>query len=232
MALTLSNLTDHVTHALGGSVASQLNATQIVNEAGRFLTNCRPWRWRDRAPATVQFTNSQAYALLPTDFGELVSYAPISTLGSQVLITPQDDLIFKRSLSGTAPAGVYYFSITSPGQANVTSLPGAKRMELWPTPTGLSPNPKDAVQIAYRSLWVELSGNTDEANVPLTFDTLLLACVRSFALGYDEDYAGAVPDRIEKLLQSQLFTMMVEMDGRLHPDSSRAGVAQNAGRKS
>ena len=176
MTVTAKQLKDHVSHALGGSVASQLSDIGIVNEAGRHMFNT-PWMFRNRPPADITFVSGEDYVELPADFGEMIAANMKDGLVQTFSFTTFDDLIHRRR-TNTGATSHYWIAIAYPGMStNQTEVP-RPRLELYPTPTT-----GDEMTIAYRAKWVDLDEDDDIAMVPDFAESCLIALARAFALG-------------------------------------------------
>ena len=53
MALTVKECLGHIQHALGGSLSSGINPTNLINRAGEFLTSAHTWSWLENGTAKL-----------------------------------------------------------------------------------------------------------------------------------------------------------------------------------
>jgi hypothetical protein len=208
MTLTASQLKDHISHALGGSVSSQLSSIGIINEAGRHMFNT-PWNFRQRPPLDVTFVSSQAYADLPNDFGEMVSANMKDGLVQTFTFTTFDDLLHRRR-TNTGATSHYWIAISYPTSEDTTAEMPPPRLELYPTPSS-----SDEITIAYRARWRELVSDDDVAAIPDFADSTLVALVRAFALGYEEE---GLEIRVAEVEMGPLWQRSLEKDGIIQPD--------------
>ena len=208
MSITLATLKQHVQHALGGSVASQLDETTIVNEAGRhmFMT---PWKFRERPPATLTFVASQQFVELPSDFGEIIAANMTDGLVRSFTFTTFHDLVQRRSTS-TGSTNHYWLAVSHPAPSNDGDPLPAARLELYPTPTSA-----DQITIAYRANWIPLVNDSDVALVPDYAESSLIALVRAFALGYEEE---GMEIRVGEIESGVMWHRLKEKDGLVQPD--------------
>lgn len=206
MALLLSTLNNHVQHALGGSVSSLLDATQIVNEAGRYMYS-HPWKFRERPSETLDFVADASHVDLPVDFGELIAYSTSDGLNRGLAFTTFQDLLLKRSQEIRA-TGYYYAAISY----HVVGGTPTSRIDIWPTPTS---NEDGALTIFYRAKWVDLSADADTAHVPPYAESLLIQYVRAFAQGYEEE---GMEQRLAAIDSSSMAFMTQQSDGLVQPD--------------
>ena len=208
MALTLATLKQHVQHALGGSVSSQLDETSIINEAGRYMF-LSPWKFRERPPAIISFVAAQNHVLLPEDFGEVVAANMTDGLVRSFTFTTFHDLVQRRSTS-TGVTNHYWIAISPPTPGSSAEGVPAPRMELYPTPTS-----GDQITVAYRAKWKELSSDESVALIPDYAESALVSAVRAFALGYEEE---GLEMRLAEIENGALWIRLKEKDGLIQPD--------------
>ena len=208
MAITLATLKKHVQHALGGTVADQLDETSIVNEAGRQLF-MSPWKFRERPPVDVSFVANQNYAELPSDFGEFVAANMKDGLVKSFTFTSFHDLVQRRSTS-TGVTNHYWLAVTHPFPQNEGDPLPLARLDLYPTPTS-----SDQMTMIYRSKWVDLVADGDYAPIPDYAESVLIALVRAFALGYEEE---GMELRVGEVENGNLYQRLREKDGLIQPD--------------
>ena len=225
MALTLTNLIASCTQAVGADAPTGVDYTQTVNEACRFMFSMHPWRFLNRPPATIAFVDAQAYAALPSDFGEIVTMVAGDNYAGTIRLTSFTDLALKRSM-GSAPSGLTWAAVVQPTQTNATSTMGEPRLELWPTP---SADATDAIQLWYRAEWVELS-SSNVPNIPVYAESLLVELCRAFALGYADHDVGTVSARVGEIQAGPIFAAAVKSDLRVTPDINRGAVPTSEGR--
>ena len=208
MAITLATLKQHVQHALGGSVASQLDEATIINEAGRhmFMT---PWKFRERPPATITTVANQDYIELPADFGEVIAMNMVDGLVRSFTFTSFKDLVQRRS-TNTGVTNHYWIAISHPAPSDEGSAQPAPRLELYPTPTT-----GENISVVYRSKWLELVTDSDNAMVPDYAESALIALVRAFALGYEEE---GLEQRLGEVEGGVMYLRLKEKDGLIQPE--------------
>ena len=209
MTITLSELKKHVQHALGGSPASQLSETSIINEAGRYMYMA-PWKFRERPPLTISLVQNQTYVELPEDFGEMISAHMDSGLVKAIHFTTMDDLLERRT-TAIGQSQVYWGVIVYP-EPTLSSNPieARHRIELHPTPSAA-----DKIRIAYRCKWRELSDDGDSTVVPDYAESALVSLVRAFALGYEEE---GLEVRLAEIENGPIYRRLLEKDGIVQPD--------------
>lgn len=186
--ITLTQLENHVVHALPGEPASQLTKAGLVNEAGEYLFNMHLWKFAERPPVDLQFVAGEQQVQLPVDFGShirLVSNNAQVTLASTSILA--DHQLPAAPTAGFGYWGAYTFT------AAEDTLTGHRAMVLTLVPTPTS-DVADAVRLWYRAGWITLDAAADIANVPRYAESLLVSLVRAFAVGYEEN-------RLEELLQ-------------------------------
>lgn len=201
MAITLSELKQHVQHALGGSPASQLSETRIINEAGQYMYMA-PWKFRERPPLTFSFVSGQSFVTLPDDFGELITAHMDSGLVKAIHFTTMDDLLIRRT-TAIGQSQVYWATM-------VHNETGEARLEIHPSPSGA-----DKIRIGYRSKWIPLATDTDTTSTPDYADSALISLVRAFALGYEEE---GMEIRLAEIENGPIYKRLLEKDGIIQPD--------------
>jgi hypothetical protein len=186
MPITFANLKSHVQHALGGTPSDQITEADIINQAGRHMFT-HDWKFRERPPSTIAITTSNEHVDLPGDLGEIISLRMKDGLNDSIQLTTYDHVLMVRN-GDIASGAHYYATVVWPqpyvaGDEDYTKVP--PRLEIAPTPTG-----EDEMSIAYRASWSDLELDTDAAQVPPYAEALLIAYVRAFALGYEEEGLG------------------------------------------
>lgn len=223
MSLTLLQLQDEVSLVWSERHDPRLNKNRCINEAGRYLFGMHSWHWRSRPPADLAFVADQAYVAMPSDFGfgEIVSLTMTDSVTYGIeLTTPQvvEEMRADNVLSPT----MYWAALVYPTQASTSAAPGSARLEVYPTP---SSSDADAIQLVYRSGWVELSSSSAVANVPSAFDFLLVDLVRAFA----QYYLTRDRSAIEAIEDSAMLRRLKRMDGAAQTDlgKTEGGILQH-----
>lgn len=207
MALSLAQLLDDVNHVLGKDADALVDATQVVNEAGRLLFQLHAWQWRNRPVADLDLVADQAYVALPADFGfgEVDDLNMSDALSFGIAPSTLSEIEYMRSQQLASPA-MYFWALAYPSQTSTTAAPGQPRIELHPTP---SSSEADAIKLTYRAGWVELSDNASVANVPVSMEHLLRRIVRAYAVAYHTgDYAA-----LDSIEASPEFKRLKKADG-------------------
>jgi hypothetical protein len=202
---TLAQLQSHVEHALGGTPASQLSTTDIVNQAGRHLYSYQ-WNFRLRGPVDVTLTANLTNVELPNDVGEIVNAYMKDGLTDSIRLTTLQEVVRTRNTSISTGAN-YIASIVWPTGSGKALKP--PMLELAPTPTTA-----DVVTLTYLQSWQELTEPTVEAPVPSFCEAVLVQTVRAFALGYEEEN---MTQRLMEVEQSPLFQRALMHDGLTQP---------------
>lgn len=218
MATTFANLKSYVTHYLASSPTSIVTdvattAGRIVNEAGRYLFDMHQWSWRNRASATIGYTQDQNYADLPSDFGELAAGGLVengSVYGRTISVGLSTIRRLRESDSNTGNTGNRYYALEYPTQTAVTNAAPNARLALYPTPASTDAS---AAQLTYRAKWIELSSDTDVPNIQLRYESLLFRLVEAFALEQEQEGRGA----IDAVHNSMIFRSLADADGSAQP---------------
>lgn len=214
LTLTLSQLSAHVDHALGGGApVTPGTQVQIINEAGRQLVLAHRWKFLERPPVYLSFTAAQEYINLPSDLWQVESAAGLWTQIWGFALTSFQAIATMRQ-STIVPPAMYFGAVVHPGQSSATTSPPVPRLELYPTPpTSIS----NVLLMFYRAGWTEMSGASDIANIPLYAESLLIALCRAVAQGYEEDAVADVSSRVQHVLDGPLFKRTVDADGAIQP---------------
>jgi hypothetical protein len=203
MARTALELVNHVEHAAEGDLDPRLDPLRIVNDAGRYLCAMHEWTWLERPPANLSFVADTDYVVLPTDFNQMISVEPTSSIVIQVFMTTISTLLKLRADQVTSVFD-YTVALEYPTQSATTARPGSARLAVYPTPGS---NDSNVLKLFYKAGWIELDGNADVPNTPEDCDSLLIEIIRQMTLGYTASKAGgdSVRKRIEGLRESELF---------------------------
>ena len=208
--LTLTNLKSHVTHALGGTPAAEITSADIVNQAGRHMFTYS-WKFRARPSTDIPTVASQSYIDLPTDVSEIITIRMKDGLNDSIELTSYDKLLLIRNGSLSTGrqfhAAISYYDSTGTESTTVALKP---RLELAPTPTAV-----DQISLVYRAKWPNLSADTDIAPIPEGAESLLIAYVRAFAQGYEEEN---FMQRVAEIDASPLFHRTSVQDGMIQPE--------------
>jgi hypothetical protein len=221
MALTITKLRNRIKLALGGTVASTIDQDDIVNEAGRLLHVMHLWKFTERPPVSLNFTQDQAYVDLPSDFGQAVEIRYNADALNLFRLATFAEIAELRSALITPPS-TYHGAIVQPGQTSATAAMGSPRLELAPTPSAAV---SDALKLWYRAKWTEITYSTgnEVANVPAHVETLLSELVAAVAQGYNERDAGSMSARLAEIEAGPLFQNAVTYDGMIQPDYGEIG---------
>jgi hypothetical protein len=207
--LTLSNLRNHVTHALGGSPSTDLPpspaglpsttansvADMIINSAGTHLFSMHPWRFKMGPSITRDFVANQDYISLPNDFGSIRDVRMTSGANNALTLTSISQLEYYRTSSiGAGLALDYWCALSWPPPEAQNVAPPPPRLEFWPTPTSASAG---AVTLTYLRRWVPLYQTTDVAAIPDYAESLLAQLVRAFASGWEDEAAVPLEPRLQ-----------------------------------
>lgn len=214
--LTLERLRSTIFHAMGSttdSVPSTWDVDEIINDGGVLLYSAHDWAFRIRPPVGMSFTAGQDYIDLPTDYGSLVGFQMDNTLNFSLTGTTPQQILDLRSTTVTVSQQNFWYAIMQPAQRDRKLPPGPPRMELWPTPSSDQAN---IMTIIHRAKWQKLYDDKDVADVPDYCESLLIQCVRGFALGWMErlmEPQGGVEGILERIRKGLVWQTAVEEDG-------------------
>ena len=202
---TLAQLQSHVEHALGGTPASQLSTTDIVNQAGRHLYGYQ-WNFRLRGPVDITLSANLSSVELPQDMGELVNVYMKDGLTDSIRLTTLEEVVRTRNTSISTGANYIVTIVWPVANAKATKPP---LFEIAPTPTT-----SDVITLSYLSSWTDLTEPSANAPVPSFCESVLIQMVRAFALGYEEEN---MTQRLMEVEQSPLFAQAMTHDGMVQP---------------
>lgn len=212
--LTLTRLRNNVTWALtGGSVSSELDQDDIINEVGQAFYGAERWNFRMRPPVTLGVIAGESYIDLPIDFGEPVSVQMSNTLNYGVTLTSIHEIQNLRSTTVTVTSNYYWAAMVQPRQRSRTEAPPPPRLELWPTPGSTD---ADILTIVYRARWTPLYNTDDVADVPDFAHGAFLMFLRRYVGGLSErllDPKGGLEVMIDNLKKSTVWRDAVNADG-------------------
>lgn len=200
MARTLAQLRLVGTHAGGGGAPAIVftDATTTldtyINDAGRYLCTMRQWNFLARDPLNLDFVAAQAYIALPSDFGQLLSIAGQNSIAQPFRMTSMQQILELRTSLIAVSSGAYVGALDHPTQVNVTTVPAAPKLQLYPTPAS---NETAALVCQYRAGWTALSSATDVANIPAAFDGLLDELVAAWVKGKARNALQAMLGEVE-----------------------------------
>ena len=175
--LTLAQLEDHVSMAIGRSPDGRSTGKDIVNEAGQYLFSMHEWMWASRPSVVVTAASNLSYAELPLDFGTPTGIEVTDALTIDVHMTTMQHVLELRANTLIAVFD-YWVAVVFPSQVDRSSPPPPPRLEMWPTPTA-----DRTFNVSYRARFIPLVDQDDVANVPPHMETLLIELVRAVAKG-------------------------------------------------
>lgn len=212
MALTGTQVLQHIEHTLGGTPGGLVGGLEIINDAGQILTNMRPWKYLEGARASLDFTASQSYVALPSDFRDLIAVERQGGFtGSFDLVSHQEllDLVANSSDAATFRFwGAVTFTQSASGAAPVP------RIDLFPTPDA---SVSDGILIYYRSSWLRIETDTQLLNIPEWVEPLYKQVVRAVARGYVEEDVAPLDARLGVIRAGPVFADAVGRDVEIQP---------------
>lgn len=230
MTVTLADLKNEVKHALdGGQPSGCLTLMTLINDAGRMFYDIHPWKFKQRAKATLATQANNQKVVLPTDFASHVEIKR-NTAGI-TLVSLGEIALQDAGEARTSSSGFYLGTIIYPN-ANpaATNAPPVPYLLIAPTP---SADNNDAFDLYYRAQWVDLVEQASEVDgdgvVIATVDTDV-AHVPSFAEATFKEFAalyarGKEHDRflesIEVFSKSEAFRLAKRADGRQQSEYGR-----------
>lgn len=215
MALTVAQLLEHIRHEIGGPAADGLGVW-LVNQAGRHVFAMHPWRSALRQTATVDYTQGNNYAPLPSDFGELIAVYETSTASTVT------DVVSLAQLEYMRQAGV---GSTHEVLAIGTYQDGGETKFRFELLDAAGATASAVLTIVYAARWVD-KDDDDEVVCAPWLEGLIVQAVRRFARGYE---LGDLDAQLAMLRQSEIFRAAVLQDtparnlGRLEGGGAQPG---------
>lgn len=217
--LTLTLLRNILTNALtGGSISSELDQDDVINDAGRAFYVAHQWNFRLRPPVSLDFINGQDHIDLPDDFGEMAGLTVSNSLNHGITLTTLAEVAKLRSTTLTVTQNYYWAAVAYDAPKSRTQPMGPPRLVLWPTPGSSATS---AVTVVYRARWMPLVNTDDVAEVPDFARTAFVQYVRAYVGGVAErllEPRGGAEGLIDRLKQSFVWRDAVTSDGLLQTD--------------
>ena len=191
-------------HAIdGGEPSSELNALDIANQAGEWLYDCYNWRWKLRPGVALATVEGQSYIDLPVDFGEMVGIprGP-ATAPYPIRMVPFEQIAQLRGITSPTSTAGFYAALVYVTADQDTQAVSAPRLELWPSPA------EDSAEVAtlyYSASWVPMSSDNSIAVIPRYCERLYVEIARAFLAGLEDESEGTTDDRLEMIVNGQLF---------------------------
>ena len=212
MAILASRAANHVRHALGRRMSSEIDEIEVLNAAGEWLCSSYTWNFLARPAANVDFAAGQAYAILPTDFAESLGIErnTLTAEFRETTLATLETLRAKSVLSSTEFTmwGAIAFA------AGSTTTPPIPRLEIYPTPAS---NVTAALKVPYRAGWNALTGSDSEyVQVPEYMTMLYLESVRRTADAWEK--RESLPEKLNELAGSTIMMAAMERDARHQMD--------------
>jgi hypothetical protein len=219
MALLVSTIEDYLEAALGGSSAAPYTTVNIVNHAGQWLINARPWKWCEGAQSQLSLVQDQAYIALPDKVRSVTSIVPVDGLTVSFEMTTIEDLEMIRTMGTVAPLK-YWGAIT---HTPVTGAAPSARLQLYPTPTE---NKANFFLLTFSQDWVPVSSGSDAVPIPSWMEPLFIWSCTEVVRAFEEYDKGAEQgmigyDRLSRITQSKMWAEAVSRDGFLQPNLGR-----------
>lgn len=220
MTITLTQAQSFVSKVAGGS-PELTTVAAMVNMAGHHLAAMHPWSWLIRPPAGISLVASQEWAALPSDFGEVISVVTSDLTGFAWV--GYDEILALRYQQDAIASGYVAAIVYNPPGGS--SAPDAARMEIYPTPAASKTN---ALRIAYRAGWSEITTTSDALKIPGWVDLLFYEILRAVVLGLEEHDGGGVAERLAAVQGGSVFLTAAKRDARVQEEGGmlRGGVGQ------
>lgn len=184
-------------------IASRTSANSIVLDGSLSATDLTTGNidWRID-PQTID---------LPDDLRDIIWIASTSTnwLGG-VTLTSHTEILQRRASSVVVEAGMgqYY------GAVVFTGSPLSPILEIWPSPNA---NATGAMRIAYRTRWVDVSGDSTQIDIPGWIEDLFIFIARAYVGGYQRPNVASIHQRLAEIRASPIFEAAKRSDGMTQP---------------
>lgn len=212
MAITGETVLRYMKHGLDeADMSASLSMLATANQAGQFLADAYDWRWKIRPPATLTAVDGQNYILFPSDFSGLL--CPPQGIPGGVsymlgLTTMEEIARFRKGTMPGAPTAGFYAAVAY--QARSGTTPPLPRLELWPTPDSTTAGA--IAHLYYRASWEPLTSAGQTVALPPYMEALYLMVARAFAQGLEDEDAGHLEDRLQKLMTGALWIACTTRD--------------------
>lgn len=221
--LTLPEVLDHIRQTLRSDLSSELQAIEVIDQAGEYLLNMAQWGWTYAPPVTLSLVADQEYIELPADFGEARSLTSANTADTIYFQwVDAGRLAAMRGSAFTSEYGAYFGTVMYPSVSGVPK----PRLELYPTP---STSEADVFTLTYRKGWVTPSGDRGVFPIPKFMHTLFIQIVRAFARGYEEEDQASLQERLAEIEASTVFANALKRDGQVQPNLGPLPARMNSG---
>jgi len=166
------------------------------------------------------------YALLPTDFMELIAYDTTNSLVNSLELTTYQHLLELRTNQIEIAAWNFWGAI-SWFEDQTDSNRIKPRLELWPDPPVAT---VETLSIFYKVSWPRVITSDEEILIPEWMEPLYIHWLRAYARGYEDDADDqpGINQRLAAVVQGPIYMGAVDRDGRLQPEYGplRGGAVQ------
>lgn len=185
-------------------IASRTSANAIVLDGSIAAGNL--------ATGDIDWTIDPGTVALPTDLRDIlwIGSTSLSAVGGITLVPLQTILdLRKASASVTAVTGLYYGAVVYSGSPIPRPI-----LEVYPAP---SANATGAMRIFYRSRWSELTGDSNQIEIPEWMYDLFIQIARAYAAGYVRNETGSLSARLAEIHAGPVFAVAKRSDGMVQP---------------
>jgi hypothetical protein len=132
---------------------------------------------------------------LPSDFGEFIAFDATESLLNSLELIDFQELLNYRSDTNAKDSRYYRGAVSH--VLNTTQGPPTARLDIWPSPDA---NELGALKMFYRARWRPHTLDDTLVGIPQFCDSLMVALVRAFAAGYEEQDTANVDQRLFALV--------------------------------
>ncbi len=167
------------------------------------------------------------YALLPTNFMELIAYDTTNSLVNSLELTTYQHLLELRTNQIEIAAWNFWGAISwFPDATDSNRL--KPRLDLWPDPPA---GTTETLSIFYKASWPRVTTSDEEIQIPEWMEPLYIHWLRAYAKGYEDDADDqpGVSQRLAAIVHGPIYAGAVDRDGRLQPEYGplRGGAVQS-----
>ncbi len=214
MTLTLGRAAKIVEATLGGSPAG-FSSNEIAGLAGDWLVGTREWRFLENSTASLD-TAVGTFIDLPTDLRAIVRIFPADNLTNTMQLTGPTELL---ALETTPVATSYQYRGVVSYREPTTGGVRVPILRVWPAFT--------TVQTGFFTIWYHATwprAVEDETVLPLPqwMEGVYIQAIRAYAKGLmEEDVTGDVPQQLERLRQSTMWSDVEKIDDQMQRSIGR-----------
>ena len=156
------------------------------------------------------------YALLPTDFMELIGYDTTNSLVNSLELTTFQHLLELRT-NQIEIAAWNFWGVISWFEDQTDSNRVKPRLDIWPDPPA---GTTETLSIFYKTSWPRVLTSDEEVKIPEWMEPLYIHWLRAYAKGYEDDADDqpSLNQRLISVVQGPVYMGALDRDGRIQPE--------------